>query len=119
MSNTRIRWITLAICSLLATFFVWLACLAAQANKQTANEAHNNTIITGNYYALTSIVVEIDRSKDLVMVEDSTGNRWQFYGAKDWQEGDCASLLMWDNGTDTILDDEVRDARYSAWALNH
>lgn len=87
-----------------------------------AAEAQSETDVTmrnAEYYSLTACVVEIDREGDIVTAEDSTGNRWQFYGVEDWQIGDCASLLMWDNGTDLIFDDEVRGTRYNAWTLTH
>lgn len=110
--------IIIAVC--IAGLLLWGACFAAYINGKTyADKQTTEETTTGNYYARTTIVVEVDRNNDLVTVEDSTGNRWQFYGAEDWQEGDCASLLMWDNGTDTILDDEVQGAHYSAWILTH
>jgi hypothetical protein len=71
----------------------------------------------GNCYALTCEVVEVDRDSDIVTCEDSNGNLWEFYGCEDWQVGDCASLLMWDNGTENITDDEIISARYNSWDL--
>lgn len=71
----------------------------------------------GNYYALTALVTEVNRENDTVTCINSVGNTWQFYGTEDWQEGDCASLLMWDNGTESITDDEIHSARYNAWGL--
>ena len=71
----------------------------------------------GNYYALTCEVVEIDREANTVTCEDYNGNLWEFYGTEDWQEGDCASLLMNSKGTPSIYDDAIEGARYSAWTL--
>lgn len=71
----------------------------------------------GNYYALTALVTEVNRENDTVTCINSVGNTWQFYGTEDWQEGDCASLLMWDNGTESVTDDEIHSARYNAWGL--
>jgi len=90
--------------------FVAIAVLLACAPKA---DAHNE----GNYYALTCEVVEVDRENDIVTCEDSNGNLWEFYGCEDWQEGDCASLLMNDQGTPSIYDDAIEGARYSAWTL--
>lgn len=90
--------------------FVAIAVLLACAPKA---DAHNE----GNYYALTCEVVEVDRDNDTVTCEDYNGNLWEFYGAEDWQEGDCASLLMWDCGTASVYDDEIHAARYGAWTL--
>ena len=64
-------------------------------------------------YALTTKVVELDRENDIVVCEDFNGNLWEFYGCEDWQIDDVASLLMDDNGTSTIYDDEIVNARYN------
>lgn len=74
-------------------------------------------LTNGWYYALTTCVVEVDRDNDIVTCEDSNGNLWEFYGCEDWQEGDCASLLMNSRGTASIYDDAIEGARYSAWTL--
>ena len=66
----------------------------------------------GNY-ALTTVVVAVNRSDDIVIVEDGNGNLWQFCGSEDWEIGDCASLIMSDCGTAEIYDDEIISARYS------
>lgn len=74
-------------------------------------------LTNGWYYALTTCVVEVDRDNDIVTCEDSNGNLWEFYGCEDWQEGDCASLLMNSKGTPSVYDDTIEGARYSAWTL--
>ena len=74
-------------------------------------------LTNGWYYALTTCVVEVDRDNDIVTCEDSNGNLWEFYGCEDWQEGDCASLLMNSKGTPSIYDDAIEGAHYSAWTL--
>lgn len=76
-------------------------------------------LTNGWYYALTTCVVEVDRDNDIVTCEDSNGNLWEFYGCEDWQEGDCASLLMNSKGTPSIYDDAIEGAHYSAWTLTH
>lgn len=70
-------------------------------------------------YPITARVSEIDPSADTVVFEDSMGLRWAMYGIEDWQPGDGASLLMHDNGTETIYDDIIITARYSTWNLSH
>lgn len=70
-----------------------------------------------DYYALTCKVVEIDRSKDVVTIEDSTGHRWEFYGVEDWEINDCVSAIMNDCGTTSIFDDEIVSIRYSGWVI--
>lgn len=102
--------VTIIIIMLIAAY------VAALADGKEAVKTQTNKR-TDNYYALTTLVVKVDRENDTVTCLDSVGNTWQFYGAEDWQEGDCASLLMYDNGTESITDDEIHSARYNAWGL--
>lgn len=73
----------------------------------------NQLLNPANTYAMTCEVVELDRENDLVVCEDFNGNLWEFYGCEDWQIDDIASLLMDDNGTPTIYDDEIVSAQYN------
>lgn len=68
-----------------------------------------------NRYPHTAVVVEVDYNADEVVLEDFAGERWSFCGTEDWMEGDIASLLMDDHGTESIYDDEIVSARYSGW----
>lgn len=68
-----------------------------------------------DYYALTTVVVELDEAQDLVYVEDCNGNIWSFQGIEDWQLGDCAALVMDSRGSSKIFDDKIINTRYSSW----
>lgn len=68
-------------------------------------------------YPETAKVVEVNYDEDLVTVETFTGFLFVFEGCEDWAEGDCASLIMEDNGTEKVFDDEILIAQYSAWNL--
>lgn len=64
-------------------------------------------------YGMLGIVVDLDSSKDLVSVSNWNGDTWQFYGVEDWNVGDFADLVMWDNNTEnTIYDDVILRATY-------
>ena len=63
-------------------------------------------------YPLTTIVTEINPEIDVVSITDNNGFVWQFYGIEDWEEGDICSVIMNDNGTETILDDIIVTTRY-------
>lgn len=108
-----LAWVNVIVCLLMIIVFI------VSAHMAQIHISNTHTVEKGNYYALTAIIVEVDTDNDLVTVEDSTGNRWQFYGVEDWEVNDCASLLMWDNGTKSILDDEIHGVRYNAWTLTH
>ena len=73
----------------------------------------NQLLNSADTYALTTKVVKLDRENDVVVCEDFNGNLWEFYGCEDWQIDDIASLLMDDNGTSTIYDDEIVNVRYN------
>lgn len=92
------------------------ACVGARFADMNREVIPNNKP-AGEYYALTTRVEDISEAADRVLVEDSNGNLWAFKGVEDWQIGDCASLLMWDSGTENIKDDEIISARYNSWDL--
>lgn len=63
-------------------------------------------------YPLTTIVAEINPEIDVVSITDNNGFVWQFYGVEDWEKGDICSVIMNDNGTETIFDDIIVTTRY-------
>ena len=63
-------------------------------------------------YPLTAIVTEINPEIDVVSITDNNGSVWQFCGVEDWKEGDICSVIMNDNGTETIFDDTIVTTRY-------
>lgn len=114
-NTKKMAWVTTFLIILLLVCLAWFIVFpAAKTEGETDVKIRN-----AEYYALTTCVVELDKKNDVVTVEDSAGNRWKFFGVEDWKVNDCASLLMWDNGTESIFDDEVHGARYEAWTLTH
>lgn len=63
-------------------------------------------------YPMSGIVTEVNHQENRVIVTDSTGNEWEFDGAEDWRTGDIAAMIMEDNGTEEIYDDEIIDVQY-------
>lgn len=68
-------------------------------------------------YAKTAIVYEIDRDADVVVVEDATGNLWEFEGVEDYEIGDFVSMVMDDNDTTSIYDDVIVVSQYSGYSV--
>lgn len=66
-------------------------------------------------YATTGVVTETNTTTNTVTFADFNGNEYSFYGVEDWEEGDIVSAIMSDNGTETILDDEIVSVRYSGY----
>ena len=105
--------IVIVVVMLALAVLAWVADLHREAYlDKTLNHGESNL------YALTTVVIEVDRDNDTVTCEDYNGNLWEFYGAEDWVEGDCASLLMNSQGTQKIYDDTIEGAKYSAWTLD-
>lgn len=68
-------------------------------------------------YPKTAKVIEVNYADDLVTIETCTGITYTFEGCEDWIEGDGVSLIMEDNGTESILDDCILMAEYTGWTL--
>ena len=67
-------------------------------------------------YVKSTIVIDINYNDDLVTVQDSFGDTWQFFGCEDWAKGDICTLIMDNNGTfDTIYDDFITNTNYCGW----
>ena len=76
-----------------------------------------NTQPKVNYYPLTTIVSLVNHEADTVEVKDGNGTIWVFTGCEDWQIGDTCSLIMSDNGTVNIYDDEIVKTKYSSFTI--
>ena len=64
-------------------------------------------------YALTTVVVELDQENDEVICADFNGNEWAFTEIGDWMIGDIAAMIMDNNNTDIIYDDEIVSVKYN------
>ena len=71
------------------------------------------TYTASDLYGLTTVITDI--TDDTVTCIDFNGNAWQFTGAEDWAVDDIAALVMFNNGTPEIEDDEIITATYSGW----
>lgn len=83
-------------------------CIGANANEgRNFNENH--------IYSLTTVVEYVDYDHDKVYCKDFNGEVWYFNGCEDWIEGDIASMVMFDNGSKIIYDDEIISIKYCGW----
>lgn len=71
--------------------------------------------LMNHIYPMSGAVTEVNYQENKVIVTDSTGNKWEFDGAEDWHTGDIAAMIMKDNGTEEIYDDEIIDVQYDGW----
>ena len=75
------------------------------------NKLDKNINLT-EIYSLTTIVTVVDTENDVVKCQDYNGNVWEFTGCDDWQVEDIASLILYNNNTDDITDDEILSVTY-------
>ena len=62
--------------------------------------------LTNNNYIREGIVVATHTSTEEVIIVDTTGNEWCFYGVG-YEEGDTVTMIMDNNNTDNIINDDI------------
>ena len=62
--------------------------------------------INNNNYIREGVVVATHASNEEVIIVDTTGNEWCFYGVG-YEEGDTVTMTMDDNNTDNIINDDI------------
>ena len=62
--------------------------------------------LINNNYAREGVVVAIHASTEEVIMVDTTGNEWCFYGVG-YEEGDTVIMTMDKNNTDNIINDDI------------
>lgn len=73
----------------------------------------NELDVSSGLYAKSAVVAELDMATDLVLVEDTSGFLWEFYGCEDYEAGDLVNMVMWDCGTSNTMDDMILSVCYS------
>ena len=62
--------------------------------------------LINNNYTREGVVVATHTSNEEVIVVDTTGNEWCFYGVG-YEEGDTATMTMDNNNSDNIINDDI------------
>ena len=62
--------------------------------------------LINNNYTREGIVVATGASNEEVIIVDTTGNEWCFYGVG-YEEGDTVTMTMDNNNTDNIINDDI------------
>ena len=63
-------------------------------------------LINNNNYIREGVVVATHTSNEEVIIVDTTGNEWCFYGVG-YEEGDTVTMTMDNNSTDNIINDDI------------
>nr|DAZ61513.1 MAG TPA: hypothetical protein [Caudoviricetes sp.] len=74
---------------------------------------HLKDLDENKIYPLTAKVTKVNKKKNVVTVQDYSGNKWKFRGCEDYEDGDIVSMLMDSNGTEKVTDDIILQVRYS------
>ena len=62
--------------------------------------------LINNNYTREGIVVATHTSNEEVIIVDTTGNEWCFYGVG-YEEGDTVTMTIDNNNTDNIINDDI------------
>ena len=62
--------------------------------------------LINNNYTREGIIVAIRSSTEEVIIVDTTGNEWCFYGVG-YEESDTVTMTMDKNNTDNIINDDI------------
>ena len=62
---------------------------------------------SGRLYTMKGIVTEVNEDTRQTIFVDEDGERWGFYGIKNWTVGDTIKLTVNSNDTIEVYDDEV------------
>ena len=62
--------------------------------------------LINNNYTREGVVVATHASNEEVMIVDTTGNEWCFYGVG-YEEGDTVTMIMDKNNTNNIINDDI------------
>ena len=62
--------------------------------------------LINNNYTREGVIVATHASNKEVIIVDTTGNEWCFYGVG-YEEGDIVTMIMDNNNTDNIINDDI------------
>ena len=62
--------------------------------------------LINNNYTREGVVVATHAANEEVIIVDTTGNEWCFYGV-DYEEGDTVTMTMDNNNTDNFINDDI------------
>ena len=62
--------------------------------------------LINNNYIREGVVVATHASTEEVIIVDTTGNEWCFYGVG-YEEGDTVTMTMDNNNTDNFINDDI------------
>lgn len=105
--------VALMITNMIVTALV--SSVATFVMTTTICQTKTQKYIRENLYSRTAIVTDINRAGDFVTAKCSNGNKYYFYGARDYEVGDVVSLIAKKNLSRVAIDDAVVSHRYDGF----
>lgn len=62
--------------------------------------------LVNNNYTREGVVIATHASNEEIVIVDTTGNEWCFYGVG-YEEGDTVTMTIDNNNTDNIINDDI------------
>ena len=66
-----------------------------------------STTNNDTHYIVQAEVIDVDTTSDTVQIEDTHGEIWEFFGTDNFQKGNSVIVLMDNQRTSAIYDDEI------------
>lgn len=71
-------------------------------------------LLSVNFYPDAMMVVDV--TEDEVVLEAANGNLFSMTSeGEDWEKGDIVAVILNDNGTEVVYDDEIVSAKYAGY----
>lgn len=102
--------LTFAALIIVGLLFAW----AMKGEPKTATSD-----VPAGYYTLSAHVCDADTRTNVIVFEDGAGNLWEAEGTREWNIGDNVELLMHNNGTENVTDDEIIGIARGRWYMEH
>lgn len=99
--------INICVVTHLVIVTIFVVCLIHRTNSSTTNDTN---------YTMQAKVINVDTASDTVQIEDSHGEVWEFFGAENFQKDNSVIVLMDNQGTSTVYDDEILSVRLAPFA---
>lgn len=88
----------------MSTVLFILATIISLGGNPFAEECH--------IYPLSAEITDVNYEDDIITITDYSGEEWVYEGCEDWEIGDGASLIMYNNMTLEIYDDVILTIKY-------
>ena len=102
MKNTDVAKITMIVSMLVLIVVITILTIVIEQHYEKC------------YYPTTFVIIDLDESENLVILQDYNNHVWMWEGIEDNDVGDIISCLMYNNKTpNSVYDDRIVKFQYS------